>query len=457
MLLILLLAAGFPVYAQAKKYPGTDPPPSKTPSRPPTTRGAKKPAVMANGVLFVLTQPGAARVTIKNSQGGTVSRGVSREGEYRVELKPGIYNIEVEAEKYLMFARETEVKRAQPEYVLAELTPTTGAVQIAMGTLPETAVVLIDGQKPAKLTRKSGNQIQIDEIDVGSHTLRIAHPSIADYEEKIEIQGGMIIPVTPDFKEAAVSFVIRSEPGADIFIDNNLEGRVGERGELRVSTKYKPGRHTVRAEKEKFKPAQKSQEFSIGEAVVELNLTRAVSTDEFADYFRDGTIHWEAPKGWEVKRGRMTVGGSDVGLLRDRLYDNFRMVFDVSFSNGKGAVWIVRAQDKQNFYLFQLTGPRASSPNTFRYFAYQNGQPRLLGSVPIVEDLGKPDDSFTITVEAKGPVIKHYIQIKSAPKASGPELISTVTDNTYSYGGVGFGAKDGEEFVIFLLNVVPEK
>ncbi|HWP43233.1 MAG TPA: carboxypeptidase-like regulatory domain-containing protein [Blastocatellia bacterium] len=455
MLVILSLVATSAAYAQAKRYPGTDPP--KRPSKPPVPRGSRKPAVKANGVLFVFTQPETASVVVKNSQGETVSKGVSRQGEYRIELKPGKYNIEVEAAKYLASTFETVVKQAQPEYVLAELTPSTGAVQIAMGTLPETAAILIDDSRPAKITRKSGNQVFIDDVDIGSHTLRITHPTIADYEEKIEVQGGIITPVTPDFKEAVVSFIVRSEPGADIFIDNNLEGRVGERGELRVSTKYKPGRHTIRAEKEKYRPAQKSEEFSIGEAVVELKLTRATSLDEFADYFLDGAIHWEAPKNWDVKRGRMTVRGSEIGLLRDRIYDDFKMVFDVSFANGKGAVWILRAQDKQNYYLFQLTGPRASAPNTLRYFAYQNGQPRLLGSVPVVENLGTPGDSFTITVEAKGPVIKHYIQVKSAPKASGPELISTVTDTIFSYGGVGFGAKDGEEFTVFLINVIPQK
>jgi hypothetical protein len=454
--IILLLAAGSSVHAQARRYPGSDPPP-RTPSKPPVTRGAKNPTVKANGVLFVLTKPGAARVTIKNSQGGTINQGVSREGEYRVELKPGKYNVEVLAEKYLPFAGETEIKQSRPEYVLADLTPTTGAVQIAMGTLPETAVVLIDGQKPAKVTRKAGNQIQIDDVDAGPHTLRITHPTIGDYEEKIEVQGGVITPISPVFREAAVSFIVRSEPGADVFIDNNLEGRVGERGELRVSTKYRPGRHTVRVEKEKFKPAQKNEEFPVGEAVVELKLTRSLSTDEFADYFLDGAIHWEAPKEWQVKRGRMTIDGTQVGLLKDRLYDDFKMIFDVSFTNGKGAAWVVRAQDKQNFYLFQLTGPKAQNQNTLRYFVYQNGQPRLLGSVPVVENLSKPDDSFTITVEAKGPVIKHYLQVKSAPKAAGPELISTVTDNTFSYGGVGFGAKDDEEFVVFLINVIPRQ
>ncbi|HET9532908.1 MAG TPA: hypothetical protein VFQ92_21315, partial [Blastocatellia bacterium] len=404
LLMILLLAAGAgaPLYAQAKKYPGTEPTP-RTPSKPPVTRGAKRPAAKTNGVLFVLTQPGAARVVIKNSQGAPVSQGVSREGEYRVELKPGKYNVEVVAEKHLPFTGEAEVKQAQPEYVLANLTSTIGSVQIAMGTLPETAVVLIDGRKPASITRKPGNQIQIDNLDAGPHTLRITHQSIADYEEKIEVRGGAAIPVAPDFREAAVSFVIRSEPGADIFIDNNLEGRVGDRGELRVSTKYKPGRHTIRAEKEKFKPAQKSEEFSIGEATVELKLTKAISADEFADYFLDGTLYWEAPKTWQVKRGRMTVEGTEVGIVRDRFYDDFKMVFDVSFANGRGAAWVLRAQDKQNFYLFQLTGPKASNPNTLRYYAYQNGQPRLLGSVPIVENLSKPDDSFTVTVDARGP------------------------------------------------------
>jgi hypothetical protein len=60
-----------------------------------------------------------------------------------------------------------------------------------------------------------------------------------------------------------------------------------------------------------------------------------------------------------------------------------------------------------------------------------------------------------ITVEAKGPTIKHFIQLKSNPSA-GSLLISTLTDNTHSYGSVGFGTLNAEEFVVYSVAVIPE-
>ena len=458
LILFVCLAFASSGYSQ-RTYPGESPKSSTgaKPVRPPVTRGSKKAVTRANGVLFVLTKPATSKVIIKSLQGNTIQAGMSQQGEYRIELSPGRYRIEVSADKYSSIFQEAEVKRAEPEYIQVELAPNTGSIQIGMGGIPPDANILIDGQEPKSVVKKPGNQIQINDISVGPHTLRITHPSITPYEEKVEVQGGIPVPVTPMYREANVTFLVKSEPGATIFIDDNLEGRIGERGELRIAEKYKPGRHTIRAEKESFEPEQKSADYGVGEAVVDVKLNRVKTSPEFSDYFQEGAAFWDAPKVWVIERGRMYVRPPDAGFIRDKLYDNFKMVFDISFTNNKGAVWIVRARDKKNYYLFQLTGPTASSPRLFRSYIYKDGQATLLKSDTVVDDLSRPNDQFTITIEAKGSTITHYFQARSAPKAEGAQLLSSVQDSTYSYGAIGFASKDGEEFLVRSVTIIPDE
>jgi hypothetical protein len=151
------------------------------------------------------------------------------------------------------------------------------------------------------------------------------------------------------------------------------------------------------------------------------------------------------------------VQGPGIGLIKDASYKDFRMEFDLVFGNGKGAVWVLRAQDENSYYLFQLTGPAASIPNFFRSFIYQNGQVKPLKSFRVPENLGVAGDRFHIIIEAKGPEIKHFIQLKSSPKATQPEPFSVTTDTTFSNGRIGFGAIEGEEFIVQFVGVIPAK
>jgi hypothetical protein len=447
--LLALFIASF-TYAQ-RDHPG-DPPPNPPPTRIPRP---PKPKVPTNGVLSVVTTPPAAKVIVKDQEDTVVKEGQSKDGTYQTELRPGSYTLEVTADKYLPKTLPVEIKQAKSIVIQAELAPAFGSMLISMGSVGPDATVLIDEQKPPSLTRKAENRIQIDGIPVGSHTLRIMHPSIASYESKIEVTGGVPTFVTPAFRDAMTNLLVRSEPGAEIYIDGAMVGKTLDNGELRIPDRYKPGQHTIRAEKNFFEPAQEIKNLGIGDQVVEVKLTRIKSSPEFGDDFHEGLKFWDAPSSWQINRRSLMVRGVDAGLVQNRNYVDFKMELDIGFTNGKGAVWIVRARDKKNFYLFQLCGPKGASPKTFRSYVYQNGRPTMLGSTSMLEDLTRPNDSYTITIEAKGTTIKHFIRLKSNP-AAGSQLFSTLTDATFSYGTVGFGPIEGEEFVVYFINVVPE-
>src|SRR5262249_17751347 len=153
------------------------------------------------------------------------------------------------------------------------------------------------------------------------------------------------------------------------------------------------------------------------------------SSPEFSDYFQDGATYWDAPKTWHVNHSKMSVKGQELGLVRNKVYDDFKVAFDISFNNQKGAVWIVRARDKTKYYLLQRSGPEAAYPMAFRSVIWQNGQLKSVKSDRVVEELRRPNDSNHIIIEAKGDTIKHFIQLKSDPVA-GSQLLGILTDNT---------------------------
>ena len=462
-LVLILLVCSF-AHAQREIEKGEIRKIEKSPSgtRREAPRGAKVAAKKTNGVLFVLTEPPTAHVIIKNSQGVVLKREPSDNGELRAELPQGKYSVEVTADQYIPRSEPNVlISSAEPRTVRVYLKPTTGSIVIGMGQVGlDGTTVLIDEQPPARLKVKMNlmreeNQIELAGVPEGMHTLSVANPGIAVWKrDKVQVSGGDILTLAPRFQMALLTLIVKSEPDTEIYLDGIKEGKTSATGELRIPDR-KPGQHTIRAEKDRFEPASKTETFGIGSTVVDLRLSSIKASPEFSDYFQAGTSFWDAPKSWQVRTSKLFVRDAPEVGLRNGFYDDFKMVFDISFVNNKGAVWVIRARDKKNFYLFQLVGPGGANPKLFQSFVYQNGQAKLLSSDRVVEDLSRPNDSFTITVEAKGPTIKHSIQLKSNP-AAGTQPISTLTDNTYSYGAVGFGTLNAEEFVVYVVSVFPE-
>lgn len=452
-----------PLVSAQRDYPEVEKPKPKTKTVKPPRRpvGPQTAQNRANGVLFIITDPTDALVTIK-ARGATVRQGRSEDGQYRAELPPGSYDVEVTSQHHLPFTGKATVRTVNTPPVEAELVPTAGSVLIGLGSVDPDVNVFVDGKKIAAVVKKGENQIEIENLPVGEHTLRITHPTIADWERKIEVGGGATTTVTPRFTPAIVNLIVRSEPGADVFVDDNYSGRVAENGELKIFNKLGPGEHSVRVTKDKFETARLARRFAVGTETLALPLKRKVFSEEFADQFLGPPTQWELPKSWQVTKGKMRVRaaatGASVGLVRDKEYADFKATFDLSFANGKGAAWVVRARDSRNYYLFQLVGPQGAARNTFNSYLVQDGEVKQLKAPEFLAlDLSGQGASFLITIEASGSTIRHFIEISNAPQAAGRRPLSVLQDGTFSSGTLGFTSKDGEDFTVFFIQVEPGK
>ncbi|MFP5260547.1 MAG: caspase family protein [Blastocatellia bacterium] len=425
---------------------------------PPPVKTDAAPIRPSKGVLLVLTNAPAADIVVRPKDGASRPvQGQSVGGRFRAELPPGVYDIEVSAAKYSPSKKESvRLGNDEVEPVNIALTPLVGSIQV--GPVEPNATVLIDDQKPANVSVKNDEKlIELTEVAAGRHRLKVIQQGQNEWARDVEVEGGRTKYVFTEFKAALVNLTVKTEPEAEIYIDDNYGGRANEKGELRVSN-LTPGQHRILAKKNEYQAVEKAQTFSAGAAEMKLALARTVFSPEFVDEFTGGVSLWDAPRTWQASPGKLKVQGPGVGLIKDARFKDFRMEFDLVFGNGKGAVWVLRAQDESTYYLFQLTGPKAESPNIFRSFICQKGQgPKLLKLFRVPENLGVPGDKFHIIVEANGPEIKHFIQVTGTPKPPPPQPFSVTTDYTFSNGRIGFGTVDGEEFIVQFVGVIPAK
>lgn len=424
------------------------------PAPPPKTDTA--PLKPARGILTILTNT-PANVVVRSRDAALrplQGQSAGADNKFRAELPPGVYDIEVSAAKYSP-KTISGIKLETDEAVPVELTPLGGVIQI--GGVESNATVLLDDRKPVNaIVRTEEKLIELGDVSAGRHKLRIVRPDQVEWTRDVDVEDGRTKYIAAEFRPALVGLIVKSEPEAEIYIDDNYGGRTNEKGEIRISN-LAPGLHKIRAKKNEYEPAEKAETFNAGPAEIRLALTRTVFSPEFVDTFDQGPKFWNAPKTWQANSGSLKVRGPGIGLIKDTSYKDFRMEFDLVFGNGKGAVWVLRGQDENTCYLFQLTGPAAGTPNMFQTFLYQNGQVKLLKVFRVPENLNVPGDKFHIIVEARGPEIKHFIQIKSNPKATQPQPFSLMSDTTFSNGQVGFGTKDGEEFVVQFVSIVPAR
>lgn len=464
ILICIVCLAATPLVSAQRDYPEVEKPKPKvrTPPKPRRPQGSLAAQNRANGVLFVLTDPPVAQVLIK-SQGALVKQGRSEDGEFRAELPPGLYDVEVSSQYHQPFTAKATVRQVGTRPVQADLLPTVGSILIGLGSVEGDVAILVDGRKPAKVVKGGENQLEIENLPVGTHTLRISHPTIADWERRVEVGGGATTTVTPKFTPAIANLIVRSEPGAEVFVDDSYTGKIGDNGELKILNKLGPGDHTIRVTKDQYETAQVKRRLAVGEATLDLPLTRKVFSEAFADQFLGVPTQWDLPKTWQVTKGKMrvrptTAAAAGLGLIRDKEYANFKASFDISFVNGKGAAWVVRARDKQNYYLFHLVGPSGNGRNTFHSFLVQDGQLKQLKAPEFLAlDLSAANASFLISIEATGASIQHFIEISSDPQAGGKRPLSVLRDSTFSSGTLGFTSKDGEEFLVYFINVEPTK
>ena len=421
------------------------PPPPRSP------RGLMTARDRTNGVLFVITNPPSAEIVIKNIQGETVKRTRADDGELRAELPGGTYLVEVTSPELTPYTSKIVVKPGGIRVVTADLNLNTGSIII--GLIEPDAVIYLDGEKLDDWKRNE-NMVEIEDVLQGKHVLRITHPTILPYEKEIEVQASSSTIVMPRFMAATSELFIKSNPGVAVYVDGQLLGNTSSDGRLKISA-LRAGEHDLKLWKEGYEEYRERIRVQPGltEFVKQLKLKKTYAA--FADFFLHGGSAWTLPKSWEVKSGKMIVRGPEIGLVADRIYKDFKLEFDVSLLNGKGAVWVIRARDENNYYVFQLSGSKGAAPNTFRSYVCRDGKLQLINSTKVAEDISQPGDSFHIVVEAKGGEIRHFIETVSNPSDKGIHLLDVLVDSSIAYGRVGFSTKENEEFVIYSFVAEP--
>src|SRR6185503_18828329 len=183
--------------------------------------------------LVVLTNT-AANVVVKPRDAAVRTvQGQSVDNKFRTELPPGVYDIEVSAAKYSP-KKVSGIELGKDEAVAVELTPLVGSIQI--GGVDPNASVYIDDLKPVTVSiKKEDRVIELADIAAGRHKLRVVQPNQNEWSRDVEVEGGGTKYVAAEFKVALVGLVVKTEPEAEIYIDENYGGRANEQGEIRIA------------------------------------------------------------------------------------------------------------------------------------------------------------------------------------------------------------------------------
>ncbi|HKQ77188.1 MAG TPA: carboxypeptidase regulatory-like domain-containing protein [Blastocatellia bacterium] len=378
-----------------------------------------------------------------------------------INLLPGKYKIVIEHPDYDPYSDTIQIDPARPDIFVAynKMVARYGAIRI--GGTPANAKIYLDDAlvPPSRLTMENQNAV-IPKIPVGKHSLRISKTGYADFSREIDVTPGKQAFVSAQLELARVTLNLTSEPGARIYVGDEEKAIIPSNGNVTIS--LEPGRHDLRVSKDAYQEWRKELTLSLANNPVaeRVNLIPIPNSTEGDWQPALGPRKWRPqPAAWKFDASGAHIRGDQLSLFnteagRDfNTYRDFKLEFDVVFTNGKGVSWVARAKDRNNYYLFEIGGPRSGKP-IFNFYICQDGKLELKDSRPIVVSIDKPGDSFHIIFEARGGRFDTRMIILSAPSAK-PSLIGISQDDSFSYGGVGFRGKDQSDSLLQTFFVIP--
>jgi len=214
----------------------------------------------------------------------------------------------------------------------------------------------------------------------------------------------------------------------------------------------------IRAREASFGTLLAAIEVGNGKTEFPVELKRRRSDQTFSEIWRrlDG---WEAPAGWGVNANKLWIKGAGVALPRDenyRYYADFDLESDVKMVNGIAASFALRAQDRQNYYLVQLTGAQADEPYVLRSFIVKNGASRPMQPSISIEAFAKSlsGNYFTVAIN----VVANRISVSIRDSQTGDELPLGVLidrDRNFMIGAIGLCAQGQEQNEVARFIVKP--
>ncbi len=368
--------------------------------------------------------------------------------------------------------QKTVVQRKKPSTAATKgkvFTATTGALSVVSESealvfiRPVSAKDFIDKGTiaPAK------GQVIFDNLPPGQYHVVAELDGHQDGEGDVTIGAGKIADLTLRLAPELYTVTIKTNVRAgDVRYRLNAKGQTQNVVAMKnngraVIAGLRAGEYEidVRAADAAYKPLPALIQVGKGNTEFEVNLVRALCEETFSEAW-SSLNGWEAPAGWTVGSRKLSVKSAGVALPKDecpRHFANFELTSDVKMLNDIGVSFVLRAQDKQDYYLVQLTGAKADEPWVLRGYAVQAGRKQQLGrSVPI--DAFAPNMTgkfFAVVLSAKANVISVSINDSD----TGDVLpLGKLTDSgkLFALGAVGLGATGTEQFEVARFIVKPQ-
>ena len=421
-----------------------------------TTRVSTRATKATNSVLIVRTEPADADVKI---DGELVRSAIA--GEYSKELPAGkVYTVTVSAGPgYATEERQVKLIAGSPKIVDVDLTSKYGRAKF--GPAIEGAKVLIDEKSLAPNKYKidsANNQVLIDNIPPGEHTITYDHPDYVIVEKRLKVSAGSEYSWTFLPERATVELIVRTLPGTNVYVDDRQIGETPDNGVLRYGD-IRVGEHEIKLAKDGYEEYKRRVGFEYGKPVeMKPELAPQPTSAELSENFTINLNKWTVPSaGWALRAGRLELAKSaTVGFATNYNYRNFTMQFHLKLTNAGGAAWALRVKNSNNYYLFYLSGPDGLFPGQFNSYIVQDGKVNLqnpTSSFPALVPLSA-GGQYAIEITVTNNRIEHKI----TPSATGevvPLAVFTDPASLFPVGSIGFRTVANEAFSVDEIVVIP--
>lgn len=477
---------------EVKTEPGVlTPVQSSAPARLPANGGRIKARPVSTLTLYTESQATVVLTPLDSSRSNQqIKRQANQKSiAFFPSLTPGTYKLEVSLEGYKPISQQVEVTKT-PLALSAPLESKYGTLWILMGKQTAADVVVkLDGkeEKPEEVQLEQG----IEEKrafrlvkPTGVYRLEISKPGfkgksweqvtiISDSLDSFNVKNGRPPKnqLNVNLEKAVVRLTVASLPDARVYV--SLSGQPGRelRGQVKEQTPVQidllPGDYKLSVELDGYETFEKPIKLELDKPGVEERITKLepISDPETSDDFGGDYWYPSAPDAWQLDKGKgRLVKGDGVALFRRgqkethpfNYYSDLTLVFKVSFSNQKGAAWVVRARDEKNYYRFDLTTSRSSrGEKRFIFSVCKEGKCVEKWSDPVIAKIENPGEALTIKLVVSGNELHHFIDVFSDPTEKMRPLGRIITDETFKVGGVGLTGSGGVEMQITKFLVIP--
>jgi hypothetical protein len=429
-------------------------------------RAEAKPSEAVNSPILRLSSvplfsnPVGAEVYLNNKLlGVTTAEGKLVLGKTKpktLTLKAGKYKLTFKHFEYETYIEEVVLNNGETKAVTGTLKPKFGF--LVLTNIPKDATFFLNGLplEEKNVFWQEDGSLKL-KAPLGEHVLKVTLAGHQSFLSQCKIKDDSPTTVGVELKKLLTSLTVKSNPGARVYLDNEERGTISVEGKLILNELIPEKRYTLSIEREGYKKFEKEVTLLLSkENFIEESLTLLPNSSEFIDYFKS-LAFWDSPKSWQAENGFLKVSGKEVGLPKERNYCNATVVFGLRLGNSQGASWVVRAQDKENYYLFCLNGSSGTYPNSLVTYICRKGKYDLTQPVttpfPIPIEL-KSGQTYRIQILIKENKIQHILTDNN----TGDEIsIGFFLDdkNLYPCGNVGFISPTGEPFEAYGFVITP--